>query len=406
MSVHSASFKGNHWTLSYNASRLTLSREWGGGNDVFNFDHTGRPWNLFLEEVSYQRGLDNRIVAKWLDSERNRQRRWLSKDERHEMIRLAHQTAKDFLEIVQRELSEFDPAVPLEAVSCLRRAADYDWQRASAEAEQFHQIYLPAGILPPDQYMAALLQATEGCSFNQCTFCRFYQDRPFHIKSREEFQQHAQAVHDFIGTGLSARRSIFLGDANALVTPMDHLLQQFDSIHQIFDVHSLGGIFAFLDGFSGQKKSQRDFQALAARDLVRVYVGLESGHDPLLAFLNKPGNAEDAIQTVRTMKNAGISVGVIILLGAGGQQFAAGHVHDSIQAIQAMELDLHDQIYFSELVDSEGSSYSQKAFEQQLAPLTPSEVEQQWQQIQVGLQFAELTGTPHMARYDIREFIY
>jgi len=37
----------------------------------------------------------------------------------------------------------------------------------------------PVGILPPDQYMAVVLQAAEGCAFNTCTFCDFYRDRSF-----------------------------------------------------------------------------------------------------------------------------------------------------------------------------------------------------------------------------------
>ena len=300
----------------------------------------------------------------------------------------------------------FEPALTEAAQQSLRRAAEYDLTRAAAEADKFGEIYLPVGILPPDQYMAVLLQATEGCSFNQCTFCRFYQDVPFRIKPAEEFRAHAQQVRRFLGDGISARRTIFLGDANALVSPTERLLDQMKIVHQEFDVQSLGGIYAFLDGFSGEKKSERDYQQMAELGLTRVYIGLESGHDPLLDFLNKPGSAVDAIAAAQKLKAAGVSVGVIILLGAGGRRYAAGHIQDTISALQAMRLDLHDQIYFSELLELPGSKYTKDAFAQELDPLSREEVEQQWSQIQVGLHFSEAGGTPHMARYDIREFIY
>ncbi len=254
--------------------------------------------------------------------------------------------------------------------------------------------------------MAVLLQATEGCSFNQCTFCRFYQDVPFRIKPADEFRQHAQQVREFLGDGISARRTIFLGDANALVSPAEKLLAQMKIAHEVFDVKSLGGMYAFLDGFSGEKKSERDYRDMAKLGLVRVYIGLESGHDPLLNFLNKPGSAADAITAAQKLKAAGVSIGVIILLGAGGHRYAEGHVQDTIAALQAMQLDLHDQIYFSELLELPGSQYTKDAFAQELDPLSRQEIEGQWSQIQVGLHFTEAGGTPHMARYDIREFIY
>lgn len=406
MTVHSTRLRGNNLTVSHNATRLTLSREWGGGNDVFNYDLSGRPWNMFLEDISYQRGLDNRIVGKWVSPERNRQRRWLTPHEADELVKLANQTAKEFLELTQSQDHPFEPALTEEAQNCLQRAADYDLAKAHLEADRFQDIYLPVGILPPDQYMAVLLQATEGCSFNQCTFCRFYDAVPFRIKPTEEFEQHARQVREYLGEGLSARRSIFLGDANALVSPTKRLLEHLQVVQAVFDVRALGGVYAFLDGFSGEKKSEEEYRRLAANGLTRVYLGLESGHDPLLRFLNKPGSARDAVDAVHKMKDAGISVGIIILLGAGGHRFAEGHVQDTISALDNMQLDLHDQIYFSQLLEQSGTQYSQDAFAEQLDPLSNDEIEAQWSQIQVGLHFTEASGTPHMARYDIREFIY
>ena len=49
-------------------------------------------------------------------------------------------------------------------------------------------------ILPPDQYLALVVQATEGCSWNKCTFCAFYKDRPFHIKHEAELRSQSQGL--------------------------------------------------------------------------------------------------------------------------------------------------------------------------------------------------------------------
>lgn len=106
------------------------------------------------------------------------------------------------------------------------------------------------------------------------------------------------------------------------------------------------------------------------------------------------------------MKDAGLAVGVIVLLGAGGRQYAAPHVRDTVRAINAMELDMDDLIYFSELVESEGMAYVTAAYQAGLKPLTPAERARQAEEIESQLRFSAIGGTPHISRYDIREFVY
>jgi radical SAM superfamily enzyme YgiQ (UPF0313 family) len=267
-------------------------------------------------------------------------------------------------------------------------------------------VYQPVGILPPDQYMAVVLQVTEGCSFNTCTFCNFYRGRRFRIKPPQEFRAHAAAVKEFLGRGLSLRRTLFLGDANALVTPMPRLVELMGIVNALYDVEGLGGIYAFLDGFSGEKKTVEDYRRLKALGLKRVYVGLESGSEELLRLLKKPGAPEDALHAVQAMKQAGLAVGVIVLLGAGGQVYADAHVRDTIRLVNQMRLDMDDLVYFSELVESEGLEYTRQAYEQGLLPLGPEARIAQGDTIERGLRFSARKGEPHISRYDIREFVY
>ena len=238
------------------------------------------------------------------------------------------------------------------------------------------------------------------------TFCDFYRDRPFRIRPVDEFRQHTRQVRDFLGEGLSLRRTIFLGDANALIAPMPRLLPLVEAVHEVYDVGQLGGIYAFLDGFSGEKKSASDYRRLADLGLRRVYIGMESGNKELLRFLKKPGEPSDVVKAVQAMKTGGVAVGVIVLLGAGGHTYAAAHVKDTIRAINAMSLDLEDLIYFSELVLSEGLPYVQDAYQARLQPLNADERARQAQVIEDGLKFSARGGTPHISRYDIREFVY
>ena len=70
---------------------------------------------------------------------------------------------------------------------------------------------------------------------------------------------------------------------------MPQLTALLGEVHNALDVEKLGGIYAFLDGFSGEKKSREDYAQLARLGLKRVYIGLESGDPELLRLLKKPG---------------------------------------------------------------------------------------------------------------------
>ena len=404
--VINGQWQGRPVTLSVKPNCLTVSVDGPLNASVFSFDCEGRMWTAMLAGISYRRGLDGKMIAKWQIATRERERRWLSPAEAHQVEESARQTATQLYRAIQAGTAEMREPLPQDGILVFERVLGFDNAHSRTDAARYFEVYKPVGILPPDQYMAVVLQMTEGCSFNTCNFCTFYKDRPFRIKRPDEFLTHARAVRDFLGAGLSLRRTIFLGDANALVSPMPLLLPLLDAVHAVFDVAKLGGLYAFLDGFSGERKTQADYQALAGRGLKRVYIGMESGSDRLLRFLHKPSKADEVVRAVRAMKSGGVAVGIIILLGAGGHQYAAGHVQDTIRAINSMPLDMDDIVYFSELVVDEGMAYSQAAYQAQLQPLTPVERIAQGEEIERGLQFSLERGTPHISRYDIREFVY
>ncbi len=390
-------------TISIKPNCATVSL---GSLTVLSYDLAGRLWTAMKDGVSFRRGLDGKIVAKWQEQDRTRSRRTLSPIEARRLIDQARETLVEIIRAIRKHNLDFFPPLDLPAISILQAASEFSSLAAAEDALNYRNIYKPVGILPPDQYMAVVLQAAEGCSFNTCTFCDFYRDRPFRIKSPLEFRQHCQAVKKFLGKGLSLRRTIFLGDANALVIPMPRLLALMEIVNEEFSVDQLGGIFAFLDGFSGEKKSCQDYQHLKQLGLARIYIGMESGCQDLLTFLKKPGRASDVISAVQTIKKAGLAVGIIILLGAGGWKYYQRHVEETVKAVNQMPLDLEDIIYFSELIEGETLPYVQDAYLSHLNPLSPAERLQQADEIEQSLSFSEAGGTPHISRYDIREFVY
>lgn len=393
-------------TISDKANCLTISRSAGGLPAVFSFDQTGRLWTAMVDGISYRRGLNGKIVAKWISPDHSHHRRWLLPAETIQLQEQARCGALELSGALADPSARFDAALSPQALQVLLLAGQFSTERYASDVTAYAQVYQPVGILPPDQYMAVVVQATLGCSFNTCTFCNFYRDRPFRIQDPLTFRSHVNAVKEFLGDGLSLRRTIFLGDANALVIPMPRLLALVDVLHDTLDIPKLGGLFAFLDGFSGERKSAADYARLSQQGFKRIYIGMESGHPALLQFLKKPGQPADVLKAVQTIKAGGISVGIIILLGAGGQQFARKHVEDTIRLINAMPLDADDLIYFSELVESEGMEYTRDAFQAALRPLSAAQRLAQGDEIEAGLRFSPTGGTPHISRYDIREFVY
>jgi len=98
------------------------------------------------------------------------------------------------------------------------------------------------------------------------------------------------------------------------------------------------GVYSFVDAFSGLPKAAEEFRAMAARGLRRVYLGMESGCDEILCLLNKPATTAEALALVRALKAGGVQVGVIVMLGIGGERFAARHQEETLAAVEAMGL--------------------------------------------------------------------
>jgi radical SAM superfamily enzyme YgiQ (UPF0313 family) len=393
---------------------------------VYIFDRTGRLHLAYVGGRNYLRGLDNRVMEKWGRSQlgapirRDLPRKEslvLLEDVYAEMRRLQHAVSTGS---VERLDDRRDDRAPLEeARRALEAVGQWDAERLEADGKRFLGIYKPVGILPPDQYLALVLQATEGCSHNRCTFCTFYRDREFRIKSVAEFEDHIAEVKAFFGPAVSLRRTLFLADANAIVIPQRLLIPMMDLVNASFEIvprgvslsryrrhhpGALGGVHAFVDAFTTRHKTVQHFSELAERNLRRVYIGLETGHDPLLTWLRKAGTSADVLEAVRNIRAGGVAVGVIVMLGIGGRQFSAQHVMDTVAILNAMELDGEDFVYFSEFVEQPGSNYRRIAAEEGVAPLNQAEVRAQMGAIRRGLRFPG--ESPRISVYDIREFIY
>lgn len=392
------------WRIAAQAGATVLSPT---RDEVVSFDLEGRPASWFRSGRTYKRSLASDVVGR--RTEGGVRRRWrVAEDE----ALAAFERALEVAERAAADLSggrvhaamlapDATTATATEVTERLERVRTWTPGRLAAEHARFAAAYAPIPILPPDQYGAVVLQATFGCSWNRCTFCSFYQDRPFQVRPPEAFTAHVDAVQALLGRDADARRSVFLADGNALVLANARLHPLFEAARRSFPDRPFAG---FVDVFGGERKGVDDWRELRALGLERVAIGVETGHDPLLGWLNKPGSADEAAVFVADLKRAGLRVAVILMVGVGGARFAEAHVRDTSALLARLALDAGDVVYLSPFVVHPTSAYAERAAATGVAPLDAAARTEQY----AALRSAARKSAPRTpaARYDIDEFVY
>jgi len=177
-----------------------------------------------------------------------------------------------------------------------------------------------------------------------------------------------------------------VADANALVIPQAWLRALFAIAQEFFRLPDRPRpVFSFVSAFDVDRKSPDDWAELHTLGLERAYIGLETGDAALLRFLNKPGTVQDAVEAVRALRAGGVSVGVILMAGIGGDRFAAAHVTQSVEAVRAMYLGPRDQVYLSNYVPAPNTEYEQNAEEAGIRSLSAEEIDAQLKDLQARL---------------------
>lgn len=365
----------------------SMALTWGS-TQVWTFDLEGRLYTLFHAPDLIQRGLDHRLLRKG----------------RREGIPfrelLSPTEAADWLQARYQDLQAM--ATGLRSPAALRVMQQWlSWtpERLAEQSEQFKQVYQPISILPPDQYLSLVIQTTIGCSYNRCNFCNFYKNRRFQIRALPELQTHIAGVKALVGQATQFRQGLFLADGDALMAPQALLLQQIDAIRDHWPDLPL---YSFMDAFRPQSKSVADLQTLAQRGLKRVYLGIETGQPELLRWLNKPGSPDLMLAEARKIKQAGISLGLILMVGVGGQSWQAAHRQASLDWLRQLELERSDRIFLSAFVPHPDQPYYQDAQRDGILPLSDAELLLETQLWREALQPLSAQIVP----YHLQEFLY
>jgi radical SAM superfamily enzyme YgiQ (UPF0313 family) len=196
---------------------------------------------------------------------------------------------------------------------------------------------------PPSEAASYILQATIGCSWNQCVYCDMYRAKNFRVRPVAQCLQDLQAAGEIYGHRVE---KLFVADGDALVMEM----AQWEAILQAAkaDFPRLRQVSCYATAETVAAKSDGDLAALREMGLTVLYIGPESGDEATLRKIAKgprPSGAsrdqpylfDTHVAAGQRAKAAGMKVSAIFLLGVGGVKNSQQHAEASARLITAMD---------------------------------------------------------------------
>jgi len=214
-------------------------------------------------------------------------------------------------------------------------------------------------IRPPSEAYSLLIRVTRNCPWNRCRFCHTYKDQKFELRPVEEVKQDirtARAIHDEIKelawkTGYGDRlsevaarvvnsaasdayrnvalwlyaggESAFLQDGNTLIMKTGDLVEVIKYLKETFP--TINRITSYSRSKTVAKKKLEELVKLREAGLSRIHIGLESGYDPLLQYVDKGVTVAEHIAGGKKVVESGISLSEYVILGLGGKKWWREH---------------------------------------------------------------------------------
>lgn len=183
---------------------------------------------------------------------------------------------------------------------------------------------------PPYEAESLLLEVTAGCTHHKCKFCTLYEDLPFKfcmspLETIEADLAEAQMyLYDSIEK-LSSRLfdcspktncRVFLTGANPFVLQYDRLKKIGELIKKYFPKCESIGCFARITDIS--LKTDEELSRLAKMGYDGLTIGIETGDDEALDFMNKGYSSYDIITQCKRLDKAGIHYSFFYLVSISG----------------------------------------------------------------------------------------
>ena len=231
-------------------------------------------------------------------------------------------------------------------------------------------------IRPPSEAHSLLLRVTRNCSWNRCEFCHIYKGRKFSPRTVEEVKKDIDTVKKIVteiksaswnlGYGgevnnslagailnrpqsyregyrnvlqwlFAGAKNVFLQDANNLILRTKNLVEILNYLKDSFP--SVNRITTYSRARTVARKKVDELRELHEAGLSRVHMGLESGYDPILEFVQKGVTAREHIDAGRKIKQSGISLSEYIMPGLGGKSMWREHAVETARVLNEIDPD-------------------------------------------------------------------
>jgi len=229
-------------------------------------------------------------------------------------------------------------------------------------------------IRPPSEAFSLLIRATRNCPWNRCLFCPVYKGTKFELrpvgqimKDIEVMKAISEGIKEMawimgygdrvgeVAATLSAQpqygqcvrhvalwlamggKSAFLQDSNTLIMRTHELVEVVKFLRQTFP--DLSRVTTYGRSHTAARKSVAELKELKDAGLDRIHIGLETGYDPLLDYMEKGCTSENHIEGGRRIKEAGISLCEYVMPGLGGRKMWEQHALETARVLNAIDPD-------------------------------------------------------------------
>ena len=184
---------------------------------------------------------------------------------------------------------------------------------------------------PPYEANSLLLQVTLGCSHNKCTFCYMYPDVQFKVCPMEEVEADIEEATHYCPNV----KRVFLEHGDAFVLSAEKLLKIAYAIHRKLPRVETIAMYASIQNI--KSKTDEELRQLRTAGIHGLDIGVESGLDAALTYMNKGHTAAEAREQLLRLTEAGMDYSFNAILGCGGAELwkeNADATADLINAVQ------------------------------------------------------------------------
>ena len=166
---------------------------------------------------------------------------------------------------------------------------------------------------PPYEANSQLLQITSGCTWHKCKFCSLYHGTPFRMSPLSEVEADLKVIRQW----QPRTRRVYLTGANPFALSYSKLMDIAILLRKYLPHLVSFGMFARVTDIA--PKSVEELKNLRHMKLDSINIGIETAHNPTLERMNKGYQANEILEQLSKLDDAGIHYNVFYLNGLGGK---------------------------------------------------------------------------------------